>query len=72
MEERGRKGDAIGKKKEHLSREGHGSEAVNQDGRRPSPVQPFALHGLRRVEESKAVESRGSGRSEALLRRAAT
>ena len=33
--EEGEKGDAIGKKKEDLSREGHGSEAVNQDGRRP-------------------------------------
>ena len=57
----GEKGDAIGKRKEHLSREGRGSEAVNQDGRRPSSlVQPFALHGLRRVEDSKAVESRAS------------
>ena len=43
-----------------LSRESQQETAVNHDGRPqyPSAVQPFALHSLRREEDSKAIESR--------------
>lgn len=60
LEGKGRR-DERGKKKEPLSREGYGAGG-RQPGRPSFPVQPFALHSLRRLQGRRKQRERTKAR----------